>query len=85
MLILSVAIYLGFLFQNIAENLFFKCFILRIEALGLILSFLISISTVLYSILYARNISSISSRAYESLLIRLYYALRVEHQVLRRF
>ena len=84
-LILSVAIYLGFLFQNIAENLFFKCFILRIEALGLILSFLISISTVLYSILYARNISSISSRAQESLSMRLYYALRVEHRVLRRF
>ena len=76
------AIYREFLFQRIVENLFFKCFILRIEALGLILSFLISISTVLYSILYARNISSISSRAYESLSMRLCYALRVEHRVL---
>jgi len=46
------AIYREFLFQRIVENLFFKCFILRIEALDLILSFLISINTVLYSILY---------------------------------
>jgi len=79
------AIYREFLFQRIVENLFFKCFILRIEALDLILSFLIGINTALYSILYARSVSSTGSRAHKSLSMRLCFALKVEHRVLRRF
>ena len=79
------AIYREFLLGKVVENLFFKCFILKIEGSDLILSFLISINTALYSIIYARNVSSIGSRAHESLSMRLCFALKVEHRVLRRF
>ena len=79
------AIYREFLLEKVVESLFFKCFILKIEGPDLIFDFYISINTALYSILYARNVSSISSRAYESLSIRLCFALKVEHRVLRRF
>ena len=79
------AIYREFLLEKVVENLFFKCCILKIEGPDLILGFLIGINTVLYSILYAKNVSSTGSRAHESLSMRLCYALKVEHRVLRRF
>ena len=79
------AIYREFLFRKIVESLFFKCFILKIEGSGPILSFLTSISTVLYSTIYARSVNITSFRALESLSIRLCYASREEYRVLRRF
>ena len=79
------AIYREFLFRKIVESLFFKCCILKIEGSDLILSFLISINTVLYSIIYVRNINITSSRALESLSIKLYFVSKEEYRVLRRF
>ena len=79
------AIYREFLLEKVVESLFFKYFILKIEGPDLILDFLTGINTALYSIIYARNTSSISSRAHESLLMRLCFVSKVEHRVLQRF
>jgi len=79
------AIYREFLLEKVVESLFFKCFILKIEGPDLILDFLTGINTTLYSIIYARNASSISSRAHESLSMRLCFVSKVEHRVLQRF
>ena len=79
------AIYLEFLLGKVVESLFFKYFILKIEDSDLILGFLIGINTVLYSTIYARNVSIIGFRVLESLSMRLCFVLKEEYRVLRRF